>query len=95
MTKTRFIVVLVIGFTLFVFLAPVVPLNTSNMFAATIRVECFGAGATSPVTIYSSITFFLFYNFGTVFLPKGVPYNSDGNALFFEPFGPNRTIQCS
>ena len=91
---TKLVVILVIGGTFFALLAPVLSLSTTDMVAAQIRDECFGAGSTTQVTIYTSIIFFVFNNFGTVFLPKGVPYPTDGPVFYFEPFGPNRLLEC-
>jgi len=96
MTRVKYFGILVLVLALFAFFAPVVPFNTSIMNATDLRDECGGGGSSifPPVTIYVSITYRAFDNYGTVFLPKGVPGTSDGNALHFEPYGPNHPLEC-
>lgn len=95
MKKKNFSVIVSISLFLFVVFVPIIPQSVGSVYlVAILRGECIGGAVSSQVTIYVSVSYSAFNDYGTIYIPKGIPYSSDNASLILEPLASDRTIMC-
>jgi hypothetical protein len=93
--KVAIIALVIIVVFVCVSVVPIVPMAISLGQAAQIRNECTGGVGPNSAhfLIRSSLSYFIFKNFGVTYLPKGAPYPDNNASFYFTPFT-SRSIFC-